>query len=138
LRIGYGVASESAIQRMRRFLTEENVNAIATQGAAAALGDTDAVREAVKRNTDDRQEFFNQAMARSLKPIDSHANFVMMNSFIPAEKVIEHFRNNNILIGPHFPEMDTFVRISLGRPEEMLQFWNAWDMLPHPKNRMSH
>jgi hypothetical protein len=68
-----------------------------------------------QRNADERQEFFNQAMARSLRPIDSHTNFVMMDTFHPAEEVIEHFRKNNILLGNRFPPMDTCIQISLGR-----------------------
>ena len=123
---------------MRKFTTEDNINAVVTQAAGAALDDSDTVNKFVQRNVDDRQEFFNQAMARALKPIDSHANFVMMNAFHPAEEVIQHFRKNNILIGRRFPLMDTYIRISLGRPEEMRAFWRAWDMLPDPKNSMQH
>jgi histidinol-phosphate/aromatic aminotransferase/cobyric acid decarboxylase-like protein len=102
----------------------------------AALDDIDGVNDFVRRNINDRQEFFNQAMARALKPIDSHANFVMMNTFYPAEEVIQHFRESNILIGPSFLPMSTYIRISLGRPEEMRRFWQAWDMLPYPKHTM--
>jgi histidinol-phosphate aminotransferase len=138
LRLGYAVGSARVIQRMRKFATEDNINAMVTQAAAVALDDTDGVRDFVRRNADDRQEFFNQAMARALKPIDSHANFVMMNTFHPAEEVIEHFRRNKILIGRRFPPMDTYIRISLGRPEEMSAFWQTWDMLPYSKSLMHH
>src|SRR6266567_3794111 len=139
LRLGYAVASApKVIQQMRKFLTEDNINAIATRAAGAALDDVDAVNDFVQRNTNDRQEFFNQAMARALKPIDSHANFVMINIFQPAEEVIQHFRKNNILIGRPFPPMDTYIRISLGCPEEMREFWRTWDMLPFPKQSMQH
>ncbi len=138
LRMGYAVASPKIIQQMRRFVTEDNVNAIVTRVAAVALDDVDAVNDFIRRTTDDRQEFFNQAMARALKPIDSHANFVIMNTFHPAEEVIQHFRKNNILIGRRFPPMDTYIRISLGRPEEMRAFWRTWDMLPYPKHSMQH
>jgi histidinol-phosphate aminotransferase len=138
LRLGYAVASSKVIQQMQKFATENNVNAIATQAAVAALADADGVRAFVQRNADDRQEFFNQAMARALKPIDSHANFVMMNTSHPAKDVIQHFRNDNILIGRSFPPMDTYIRISLGREEEMLAFWRTWDKLPYAKNMMHH
>jgi histidinol-phosphate aminotransferase len=138
LRLGYAVASPKIIQQMRRFVTEDDVNAIATRAAAVVLDDVDAVSDCIRRNTDDRQEFFNQAMARALKPIDSHANFVMMNTFHPAEEVIQHFRKNNILIGRRFPPLDTYIRVSLGRPEEMRAFWRIWDMLPYPKHSMQH
>lgn len=138
LRLGYAVASPKAVERMRMFATEDNVNAFVTQAAAAALDDTAGVDDFIRRNLNDRQEFFNQAMARSLKPIDSHTNFVMMNTYHPADEVIEHFRNQGVLIGRHFPPMDTYIRVSLGRPEEMHAFWQTWDMLPFSKNLMHH
>jgi histidinol-phosphate aminotransferase len=103
-----------------------------------ALDDADGINDFIQRNTNDRQEFFNQAMARVVKPIDSHANFVMMNTLHAAEDVIQHFRKNNILIGRHFPPMDTYIRVSLGRPEEMLAFWRTWDLLPFAKDFMHH
>jgi histidinol-phosphate/aromatic aminotransferase/cobyric acid decarboxylase-like protein len=97
--------------------------------AMAGLRDSDGLAAAVKRNADDRQEFFNQAMARMLKPIDSHANFVMINVQRPAEQVIEHFRENNILIGRKFTAMSTHIRVSLGKLTEMDEFWKVWDRL---------
>jgi len=138
LRLGYAVASPKVISQMQKFATEANINAIVTQAAAAALDDVDATDDFIQRNTNDRQEFFNQAMGRAVKPIDSHANFVMMNTFHPAEEVIEHFRKNNILIGHRSPPLDTHIRISLGGPEEMRSFWRAWDALPYPKHSMQH
>ena len=138
LRLGYAIGSPRIIQEMRRFATEDNINAMVAQAAAAAVDDTDGVRDFVRRNADDRQEFFNQAMARGLKPIDSHANFVMMDTFHPAQDVIRYFRENKILIGRHFPPMDTYIHISLGRPEEMRAFWRTWDTLPYAKNLMRH
>jgi histidinol-phosphate aminotransferase len=138
LRLGYAVAAPSVVQQMQKFATEDNINAVVTQAAMAALDDKDGVNNCIERNTNDRQEFFNQAMIRSLKPIDSHANFVMMNTFHPADEVIRDFHKRNILIGRRFPPMDTYIRVSLGRPEEMVTFWQAWDTLPYSKDVMSH
>lgn len=130
MRLGYAVASPKVIQQMEAFATGENVNTIVARAAGVALDDTEGVKEFVKRNADDRQEFLNQAMARMLKPIDSHANFVMMNTYHPVEDVIQHFRKNDILIGRRFPAMDTCIRVSLGTPKEMRSFWQAWDISP--------
>jgi histidinol-phosphate aminotransferase len=138
LRLGYAIGSPRVIQQMRKFALQDNVNAIATQAGAAALDDAEGVYECVQRNANDRQEFFNQAMARSLKPIDSHANFVMMNTFHPTQEVILHFRKNNILIGRRFQPMETYIRVSLGLPQEMLAFWSTWDLLPYAKNLRRH
>jgi histidinol-phosphate aminotransferase len=108
------------------------------EAVGAALDDIEGVARLVKRNSDDRQEFHNQAMLRMLVPIDSHANFVMMNTQHSADEVIEHFRKNSILIGRHFPPMDTHVRVSLGTPEDMAAFWQTWDLLPWAKKFMHH
>ena len=138
LRLGYAVASPNTIRTMQQFASQDNINSIVAKAAFAALDDADGVNDFVRRNMDDCQEFFNQAMARALKPIDSHANFVMMNTFHPADDVINHFRKNNILIGPSSPTMSTYIRVSLGLPDEMRRFWQAWDMLPYPKHTMQH
>ena len=127
LRLGYAVASAKMAENLRRYATIINVNGLVSAAAMAGLRDSEGLATAVKRNADDRQEFFNQAMARMLKPIDSHANFVMMNAHRPAEVVIEHFRRNNILIGRKFPAMNTHIRVSLGKPHEMHDFWTVWD-----------
>jgi histidinol-phosphate aminotransferase len=138
LRLGHAVAAPNLAQQMRKFASEDNINAIVTNAAAAALDDGIAVNDSIQRNADDRQEFFNQATIRSLRPIESHTNFVMMNTFHPADQVIQDFRKSNILIGRHFPPMDTYIRVSLGRPEEMQAFWRAWDAFPYSKQAMSH
>lgn len=138
LRLGYCIAAPAIIERMRPYIMLDSVNAMVVRAATAALEDTESVREFVKRTTDDRQEFFNQAMARMLKPIDSHANFVMMNTYHPAAEVVEHFRKESILLRGPFSAMDTYIRVSLGAPEEMLAFWRAWDKLPYAKGPMHH
>ena len=133
LRLGYGVASARTAKQMNAYATIDNVNGVVVRAGLAALDDAPSVAEFVKRNEDARQEFFNQAMARMLKPIDSHTNFVMMNTHHPAEQVIEHFRKNNVLIGRRFPAMDSYIRVSFGTPDEMAAFWRVWDMLPFAK-----
>lgn len=138
MRLGYAIAAPKVIERMRPYVNDMTVNAAAVRAGMAALEDAASVRVFAKRNADDRQEFFNQAMARMLKPIDSHANFVMMNVHQPAEHVIDYFRQNHILIGRRFPPMDNYVRISLGRPGEMLAFWRVWDGMPHANMPMQH
>jgi histidinol-phosphate aminotransferase len=129
LRLGYGIASPVTAKRLADLLTSDGVNGIVSKAAMAALDDTESVRTSIKRNADIRQEFFNQATARMLKPIDSHTNFVMMNTYHPAQEIIEQFRKQKVLIGRRFPAMDTSIRVSLGTPDEMKAFWQAWDNL---------
>ena len=130
LRLGYGVAEAGLAKRLSSYLTQDSVNGIVVKAAVAALGDDASVREFLQRNAAMRQAFLHEATGRNLKPIDSEANFVMMDAKVPASAVIDHFRQNNILIGRRFPPLETYVRISLGTPAEMQSFWRVWDRLP--------
>jgi histidinol-phosphate aminotransferase len=136
LRLGYAVGSPNVLQLMRAHATEQSVSGVVALAAMAGLEDTDSVRESVKRNANDRQEFRNSAMVRMLKPIDSHTNFVMMDTHHPAQEVIDHFQKNHVLIGSHFPAMDTHIRVSLGTRPEMVRFWQVWDMLHYTEMHM--
>jgi histidinol-phosphate/aromatic aminotransferase/cobyric acid decarboxylase-like protein len=85
----------------------------------------------VKRNNDQRQEFFNHANVRLAGISDSQTNFVLLQLDHPIDEVTDHFHKNNILLGPRFPGIEGFVRVSMGRPAEMKEFWRVWDLLPH-------
>ena len=129
MRIGYAIGSGQTLKRLNAFRSEECQNTAGVRAATAGLADQDYVRMAIARNAADRQEFFKQAHARGLKPIDSRANFIMMNASRPDQSVIDYFQKNNIIIGRKFPPMDNYVRISLGKPDEMRQFWQVWDRM---------
>jgi len=138
LRLGYAIASPAAVKRMSRFRAQEDVNALIARAAVIALQDEKGLMTAITRNGNERQEFFNQAMVRALKPVDSHGNFVLMNTFHSSDDLIAHFRKHRIALGPKFSPFDTHIRISLGRHEEMTAFWRVWDTLPYPKRTMQH
>ena len=132
MRIGYAVSSPLLAHRLLERRLPFSVNVLGARAAAAALDDNEHVRLCVKTNTDDRQEFYNEANIRMNRWIDSHTNFVMMKGGLPAQQVLEHFRKHDILLGPPVPEMPQYVRVSLGTPKEMLDFWRVWDTLaPH-------
>ena len=139
LRVGYGIAHPAAAKKMRTHLTMASINEIAVTAARTAIEDGDGLQMRVQQNRNDRQEFFNQAISRMLRPVASHANFVFMNVHQPADEIIRRFQESNILIGRHYlPPFDTYVRISLGSRSEMQAFWDVWDKLPRAMAPMSH
>ena len=129
-RVGYGVAAPQTARLLAPGGLPEDINTLAAAGAIAAMDDADHVRVNVQRNADDRQEFFNQANARMLRPIDSQTNFVMLDTEQPAVDIVEHFRTRGVLVSGPFPAFDTHIRVSLGTPAEMREFWRTWDLLP--------
>lgn len=136
MRIGYAIASPEIAKRLASGFPSWSVSVVSARAASAALDDVEYVRLGVKRNSDDRQEFMNQVNARMLRAIDSQANFVMVNPMRPPDEVIEHLKKNNILIGPKYPVLDKYIRVSLGTPREMGIFWRAWDLMP-PTGKMA-
>jgi histidinol-phosphate aminotransferase len=130
LRLGYAVADPETIKKMAVHRQEDTANIFALRCALKALDSQKEWEAAVQRNTNDRAAFMREAAARKVPAIPSWTNFVMINTLRPVKTVIDHFKQNNIRIGRPFPPMDTFARISLGTPEQMKAFWEAWDKMP--------
>jgi len=130
LRLGYAVAATAPAHQLSSMRSPMNVNVLALRGGVTALYESEYVSLCVRRNADDRQEFYNQANARMLRVIDSHTNFVMLNTGGPAEAAIDHLRKHNILVAPPIPSMTKYIRVSLGKPHEMREFWRVWDLMP--------
>ena len=136
MRIGYAVATAETAKRLPAGFPSWSVSVVSARAASAALDDVEYVKLGIKRNTDDRQEFMNQVNARMLRAIDSQANFAMVNPMRPPDEVIEHLKKNHILIGPKYPVLDKYIRVSFGTPEEMQVFWQAWDLMA-PTGKMA-
>jgi histidinol-phosphate aminotransferase len=136
MRIGYAVATPEMAKRLPAGFPNWSVSVVSARAASAALDDVEYVQLGIKRNTDDRQEFLNQVNERMLRAIDSQTNFVMVNPMRPPDEVIEHLKKNHILIGPKYPVLEKYIRVSLGTPGEMQAFWRAWDLMP-PTGKMA-
>jgi histidinol-phosphate aminotransferase len=134
MRVGYAVAAPDVARRLSVGRLTFGVSVVAAKAAEAALDDQDYVRLAVRRNTDDRQEFMNQVNARMLRALDSHTNFVLMSPMRPVDMVLDHLKKHNVLVAPPIPAMDKYIRVSLGTAAEMEEFWRIWDFLPHTDN----
>ena len=130
LRIGYGIAAAPTATIMRAHASSNDINIIAARAAEAALGDPEDVRTRVNTIADERQEFLNQANARMLQSIDSLTNFVMLNTDRPSMQVVDHFAQHRILVAGPVSGFDKYIRVSLGTPAEMREFWRVWDLMP--------
>ena len=136
LRVGYGVMDRETAHLLETHRLDESVNTLAAAAAAIAATDTTHLQLSFQRNVNDRQELLNQANARMLKGIDPVANFVMLNTERPAAGIVEHFRAHGVRIAGPFSPFDTYIRVSVGTPEEMREFWRVWDLMPVHKMSM--
>ncbi len=132
LRGGYAVASTEMSKRLVQGRLAMGVNTIAARAAKAAIGDQAYVKKILARVADDRQEFYNQANARMLRSLDSVTNFVMLKTTRPGKEVAEQLEEKGILVASGYPGFDNYIRVSLGLPQDMTEFWRAWDaFMPH-------
>jgi histidinol-phosphate aminotransferase len=136
LRVGYAVTSEETAGALESVRLAGGVNVVAVIAAMNALSDPDHLQAMATRNADDRQEFCNQANARMLRTIDSHANFVLLNTGRAGADMVQHFARHDVLVAGPFSPFDKHVRVSIGAPAEMREFWRVWDLLP-PMHHMT-
>lgn len=130
MRLGYGVGAKAVMKKMDAHRLSDPLNTLVIRCAMVSLDDHAGHRAARQRNAADREEFLRQVKARKLTAIPSETNFVMVHTGRPIRELISHFRKNNVAIGRPFPPLDTYARISLGKPEEMKEFWKVWDLAP--------
>jgi histidinol-phosphate aminotransferase len=132
LRVGYAISSTEVAERLSARRLHMGVNVVAAQTALSALSDAAYVQKIVLRNSNDRQEFFNQANARMLRSLDSETNFVLLATGRSGKEVVDLLSPKGVLVAAGFSSFERCIRVSLGLPEEMLAFWRAWDdSMPH-------
>ena len=132
LRVGYAVGSTETSKRLAQRRPAMGVNILAARAALAAIEDQAYVKKIIARVTDDRQEFYNQANARMLRSLDSVTNFVMLRTPRPGKEVAEQLKEKGILVAGGYAGFDYYNRVSLGSPQDMTEFWRAWDAFtPH-------
>ena len=132
LRVGYAVASTDLSKRLAQRRLPMGVNVVAARAAKAAINDQPYVQKILARVADDRQEFYNQANARMLRSLDSVTNFVMLKTASLGTEVAEQLKEKGILVASTYPGFEYYIRVSLGLPQDMKEFWRAWDaFMPH-------
>jgi histidinol-phosphate aminotransferase len=108
------------------------VNVVAARVALAALSDPAYVQKIATLNSNDRQEFFNQVNARMLRSLDSQTNFTLLGVGRPGKEVADMLRAHGVLVTAGYSSFEKYIRVSLGLPGDMEDFWRAWDaLMPH-------
>jgi histidinol-phosphate aminotransferase len=133
MRLGYAVARKDLIQAIGRHASFSNANAAVLAAGLASLADADLVPRMKRRMNDTRRWLAGQLAADGRRFIPSEANFVMIETGRDVAPLIEAFKARKILVGRKFPSMPTWLRVSVGTPEEMQAFVGALrEIVPVP------
>lgn len=122
LRLGYAVGPEAKIAEMAKFATYSNANAAVLSAALASLADPDLVPRQKKALNDTRRWLVEEMTKQGRRTMPSEANFVMIDVGGDVSPVIQAFGRKKILVGRKFPSLPNWLRVSIGKPEEMQAF----------------
>jgi histidinol-phosphate aminotransferase len=125
LRLGYAVGSKERIEAMAGFASFSNANAGVLAAALASLADPDLVPRQRKLMNDTRRWLVAEIEKQGRRTIPSETNFVMIDVGGDVAPVIAAFRKRNILVGRKFPSLPNWLRITIGKPDEMRAFTTA-------------
>jgi histidinol-phosphate aminotransferase len=124
LRIGYGFASEEITEILQRCRQPFNINALAQAGALAGLADTDHMAQTRQISIAGRTKLQNFFKTNGLRYIESEANFVMVEVG-SADYVFKHLLHRGVIIRSMTSYgLPSWIRVSVGIPEEMVKFEN--------------
>jgi len=125
LRLGYAVGSKETIAAMAPYASWSNTNAAVLAAAAASLADPNLVPRQKKLLNDTRKWLVSELTKQGRRTMPSEANFVMVDVGGDVAPVIQAFRARKILVGRKFPSLPTWLRVTVGKRDEVAAFLAA-------------
>lgn len=122
MRLGYGMAEEETIKRLRLFMGQVNANQLALAAAIASLRDEELVPKGIDSNARGMKVVHDVLEELDLEYLPSHTNFLMHRIPGEHEAYRERMRENDALVGRPFPPMLTYNRLSISTPDDMARF----------------
>ena len=125
LRLGYGVAHPTTIERLDEFVCNNNPNVLANAAALASLADDQLVRRSVGVNDEAKAIAHDTLGELGLEYLPTQTNFLMHRINGDLRQYIGRMREAGIRVGRPFPPMLEWNRLSFGLPEEMDRWASA-------------
>jgi histidinol-phosphate aminotransferase len=125
MRLGYAIAPERIIDRMRPHCTG-SINALVRWAGVTALKDTAAAERVRGTTLQQRRTTVADLEGLGFKVLPSEANFFMVHIRRQVQPVIDELRSRGVLVGRPFPPMVEHLRVSVGTADEMRRFLTAF------------
>ena len=126
LRLGYAVAQHPLLEKMNAQQQWDSINIMAIAAGRASVGDVDHVRTGKERNLATRKMVTDELAKSGFRTLPSQTNFIMIDMGREVKPLIAALRERNVQVGRLFPAMPKHLRVTIGRPEEMTTFLNAF------------
>lgn len=127
LDIGYSVTTDAlaTFLRSKGLGDTHSLNRLSIAAARQALLDSSALNATislVKKERGKWQQFFTQ---NKLEHTHSEASYVFFNLNIPHQDIKELYKKEGILVGNNYPAYPSWVRITIGNPDENIKAQQA-------------
>lgn len=127
LRIGYAISSPEIIGLIHKVRTVFNVNTASFYAATAAIKDQDFISMVKENNSKSLAYLYSALDKMGLSYIPTHTNFMMIDLKEDGEEVTKELMKKGYLVRPGkiFNNMKNYIRLSVGKPEDMEGFIEA-------------
>ncbi|HUL78693.1 MAG TPA: histidinol-phosphate transaminase [Vicinamibacteria bacterium] len=126
MRLGYAVSSLANAKTLRAHASWSNVNAAVLAAARASLADEGLPARLRERLNGTRSWLCAELAREGRRVIPSHANFVMIEVGGDVKPLIAAFEARGIRVGRRFAAMPSWLRVTIGTPEETRAFLGAF------------
>ena len=125
LRVGYLIGPPALVDDLNRLRAPFNVGTPGQVAALAALEDQAHLRATVGATIADRAKLTGALEGLGLAVSPSQANFVLVDLGQPGRVIYEALLREGIIVRPMPPPLDTWVRVTVGLPDENQRFLDA-------------
>jgi histidinol-phosphate aminotransferase len=126
VRLGYAIAHPDVIKKLAAQAAWDSVNVFALAAARASLRDAGWVATGQKRNAATRDHVVSTLSRLGYAVIPSQTNFVMFDTGREVKPVIAALHDRGIDVGRLFPALPRHLRVTIGTPEQMKRFLQAF------------
>ncbi|GAV23934.1 histidinol-phosphate transaminase [Carboxydothermus pertinax] len=121
LRLGYLIANKEVIKEIIKVKNPYNVNIFSQIAGEVVLDNEEVFKEEIKEIIAEREKLFQQLIALGVRPVKSHANFILVEFGERAKTIHQELINQGILVRYLGGVLANYLRITVGTPEENRQ-----------------
>jgi len=125
MRLGYGVASKANAEALRAQASWSNANTAVLAAAEACLADEGLVARQRERLNGTRRWLSSELARDGRRTMPSEANFLMIEVATDVKPLVTAFEARGIRVGRRFAALPTWLRVTIGTPEETRAFLEA-------------
>lgn len=122
LRVGYGMASKEVVEELEKARVPFNIATIAQKAAIVALQDDEFVNYCREKNKEVLEYLYQELDKMKINYIKSEANFIMIDAGMDGNVAFEKLLKQGFIVRPGFPNMENYIRVSIGTLDQMKKF----------------